>query len=91
LSIQTKLKILIIKNINRLPGKDELYAGYCVAIPIRYSIVGSQKSSIPNTRLIPKLCMQRGNQKPRKNRKQAGAELCQAQVKLGLAKTAIAI
>ena len=41
--------------------KDGLYAGYCGAIPIPipgfwywYSIGVSQKSSIPNTRSIPK-------------------------------------
>ena len=44
-------------------------AGYCGGIPIPrcwywYSIVGSQKSSIPNTRPIPKFYMQICNQKP---------------------------
>jgi hypothetical protein len=43
-----------------LSFKDGLYTGYCCGIPIPmcwywYSIVGSQKSSIPNTKPIPKL------------------------------------
>jgi hypothetical protein len=50
--------------------KDGLYAGYCGAIPIPgfwywYSICGSQKSSISNTRTIPKFYRQHSNQKQR--------------------------
>ena len=42
-----------------LEAKDGLYAGYCGAIPIPgcwywYSIGGSKKSAIPNTRPKPK-------------------------------------
>ena len=53
-----KTRLLTI-NGNKQSIKDGLYAGYCVAIPIPgcwywYSIGGIQKSSIPNTRPIPK-------------------------------------
>ena len=54
--------------------KDRPYAGYCGVIPIPgcwywYSIGGSQKASIPNTRPIPKFYWQRSNQKQRNSKK----------------------
>ena len=56
--------------------KDGLYAGYCGGIPIPrfwywYSMAGCQKSSIPNTKPIPKVYMLFCNQEQGKQ-KQAG-------------------